>query len=104
MADAIGRVAHSLCPTPTAIGADTVTERHSLRPLPLGLAFVDHADVDLCASTALRTHFRDVLRRVVPVGHDVAPLLRLQAAPRAAGGATVLLQTPKPAIYRAHGP
>src|SRR5215207_2963336 len=53
----------------------------SLGPLPL-LAFIDHVDVNLGGSCALRTDLRQMCRRVVPAEHYVARLLRPQSALR----------------------
>src|SRR5215211_4708117 len=77
----------ALCPSIWSLGI----------PLPL-LAFVDHANVNLGASTALRTHPRDVPRRVVVVDHYVAVILWPQAALLAAAPTDVLFEVREPAL------
>src|SRR5918995_516568 len=70
-------------------------------PSPL-LAFVDHADVNLGASTALWTHPRDVPRRVVVVDHHVAVILWPQAARLAAAVTDVLFEVREPVLNDVH--
>src|SRR5918995_6037154 len=70
-------------------------------PSPL-LAFVDHADVNLGASTALWTHPRDVPRRVVVVDHHVAVILWPQAALLAAATTDVLFEVREPVLNEVH--